>query len=68
MRRSKHILLPALAAAVLLLSACAGGGKGGERAVRSFPEVRLPAMLTQDEIADYVLDHFSGLKTVLNNE
>lgn len=58
MRRSKHILLPALAAVILLLGACAGGGKGVERSLRSFPEVRLPAMLTQDEIADYVLDHF----------
>ena len=58
MRISKSVLPAALAAAVLLLGACAGGGKGGERAVRNFPEVRLPAMLSQDEIADYVLDHF----------
>ncbi len=43
---------------VLLVSACAGGGKPADLPTRAFPEVRLPAMLPQEEVADYVLDHF----------
>ena len=58
MRSSKSVLLTALVATILLPGACSGGGRGVSRSVRSFPEVRLPAMLSQDEVADYVLDHF----------
>lgn len=55
--RNRFVLILALVAAILP-GACSGGGKDASRAVRSFPEVRLPAMLPQEEFADYVLDHF----------
>ena len=46
-----------LAAAFLLLAGC-GGGRQAPLPTRNFPEVRLPSMLSQEEVADYVLDHF----------
>ena len=46
-----------LAAALLLLAGC-GGGRQAPLPTRNFPEVRLPSMLSQEEVADYVLDHF----------
>ena len=46
-----------LAAAFLLLTGCAGG-RQEPLPTRNFPEVRLPSMLSQEEVADYVLDHF----------
>ena len=45
-------------ALLLLLSACAGSGRKTSLPTRAFPEVRLPAMLPQEEVEDYVLDHF----------
>lgn len=51
-------LLLAAAALAALLSACAGGGGGASLPTRSFPEVQIPAMLPQEEVGDFVLDHF----------
>ena len=41
----------------LLLCSCAGG-RQEPLPTRAFPEVRFPAMLPQEEAADYALDHF----------
>ena len=46
-----------IAVAALLLVACAGG-RQEPLPTRAFPEVRFPAMLPQEEAADYALDHF----------
>lgn len=45
-------------AALLLLGACASGKGGESLPTRPFPEVQVPALLPQEEIGDYVLDHF----------
>ena len=49
-----------LSAAILLLSfaACRQGGRQEPLPTRSFPEVQIPAVLPQEQLSDYVLDHF----------
>ena len=45
-------------ALTVLLSACAGGGSRAPLPTRNFPEVQIPSILPQEELGDYVLDHF----------
>ena len=45
-------------ALTVLLSACAGGGSRASLPTRNFPEVQIPSILPQEELGDYVLDHF----------
>ena len=45
-------------ALTVLLSACAGGGFRAPLPTRNFPEVQIPSILPQEELGDYVLDHF----------
>ena len=45
-------------ALTVLLSACAGGGARAPLPTRNFPEVQIPSILPQEELGDYVLDHF----------
>ena len=48
-----------LALGVLLLAgACASGSGASPLPSRPFPEVKVPSLLSQEEMADYVLDHF----------
>ncbi|MBR1575134.1 MAG: DUF5106 domain-containing protein [Bacteroidales bacterium] len=43
---------------LVLCGTCADGPGAEGLSVRSFPEVQIPSMLPQEELADYVLDHF----------
>ena len=54
MKIRPYILLGCL---LLLLGSCKHEGSQAP-STRVFPEVRLPAMLPQEEMADYALDHF----------
>ena len=45
-------------ALTVLLSACAGGGSRAPLPTRNFPEVQIPSILPQEELGDYILDHF----------
>lgn len=56
MMRAKSILIAAWSL-LLLLGACTGG-RQVPLPTRPFPEVQFPAMLPQEEAADYALDHF----------
>lgn len=58
MTRRSRITVPLMALVALLAFACASGGGSSQPATRVFPEVKIPALLPQEELADYVLDHF----------
>ena len=45
-------------ALTVLLSACAGGGSRAPLPTRNFPEVQIPSIRPQEELGDYILDHF----------
>ncbi len=43
---------------LLVSTACHHGGRTETLPTRSFPEVQIPSMLPQEELGDFVLDHF----------
>lgn len=58
MARNKHSLILAAALLLLIPTACRHGGRTETLPTRSFPEVQIPSVLPQEELGDYVLDHF----------
>ena len=57
MTSNRYLLV--LAALLVLLAGCRSGGSQDDvLPARSFPEVQIPSILPQEEMGDYVLDHF----------